>query len=251
MHFDTENLYFLLGNNNIESGYLDFLNRIFVYDSNKENDKLILTVDNQSAYIINNDKLEEIQESQQYTFQCDVLGDFDLNMAPVEPIINLKKGAKVILIKNQSANSSYENGALGIFDGIENNEVQVIVNGLRVSISKTDWVNYEYDIDKVNNTFTKTQKGVFSQYPIKLGWAISLRDCKGMVFKNFHFENKDLQVLENSQVYSLYCKTLGSGKYSVSIPFRRSDITSDEKVIDFLFKNVYKHKVFEESDAEY
>ncbi len=238
IYYDFEMLYYFLGQDNINDRYFDWLNRAFADFEGARKDKLILTIDNNSANSINSERLEAISNIEEFKFQCDFHGNIDTSILPVEPLISLKKGAKVILINNDKIGGNYINGTIGTFEDVYNDEIVIkLEDNSTKYIKKAEWIEYEYSFDVESGQYTETPKGIFIQYPIKLGWAISMEDSKGMIFKRMHFENRKVKYYENGQVYGIYRRSHAGEGFSFTIPLRRENIRADSRIIEFYIEN--------------
>lgn len=249
IHYDVEMLYYSLGENTIDSSDLDFLNRAFADYNGAKKDKVILTAESKSAYSINSENLKALN-SMEFKFVADFHGDVDMTVLPVEPVISLKKGAKVILMNNDKINGNYENGSIGTFVEERGDELCVILEDNSKSyIKKAEWIQHEYCLDTKSNEYLKTAKGIYVQYPVKLGWAISIEDSKGMMFEKLHFENGKVSNLEDGQVYAAYRRSHAGNGFSFTIPFRRSDIKADTSVMEFYNNSIRSLHQTEEQEA--
>ncbi len=239
IYYDFEMLYYCLGENNINDKYFEWLNRAFADFDGARKDNLILTTDNKLADSINNERMDEISSSGEYKFQCDFHGNIDTSILPVEPLISLKKGAKVILINNDKIGANYINGTIGTFEEVYNDEIVIkLEDNSMTYIKKVEWIEYEYSFDRESGQYTKTPRGIFVQYPIKLGWAISMKDSKDMIFKRMHFENRKVKDYENGQVYGIYKRSHAGQGFSFTIPLKRENIKADSRIIEFYNENI-------------
>lgn len=86
--------------------------------------------------------------------------------------INLKKGAKVIFVKNDK-NREYQNGTLGeIIDfDVSNMPIVKTFDGKKISVSRENW-QYVNDDGKV--------LAEISQLPLRYAWAITVHKSQGM-----------------------------------------------------------------------
>lgn len=153
-----------------------------------------------------------------------------------------------MLVKNNYDSSSssfkYYNGNIGVITNIKDNYIEVKLDDEKIiEVEKTTWENSEYRISYKEqtdeyNTDNKKQyvveriiKGTFSQFPIKLAWAITINKSQGMTFNkiNAHLSN----CFDYGQVYVALsrCRSL-NGVY-LQTPITRSAIKTDPRVLLF------------------
>ncbi len=89
-------------------------------------------------------------------------------------ILRLKKGARVMFVKN-NFEQGYVNGTLGVVSHCDPNTITVkTVNGVLIQVTPAAW-QIEED-GKV--------KAEISQYPLRLAWAITIHKSQGMSLDN-------------------------------------------------------------------
>src|SRR6185436_4682408 len=85
---------------------------------------VMLCTHNYKADNINSDELKKLP-SKMHSFEAEIEGDFPENMYPCERILNLKEGAQVMFIKNDTEGGRYYNGKLAMIKKIEAREIVV------------------------------------------------------------------------------------------------------------------------------
>ncbi|MBQ0080529.1 MAG: AAA family ATPase [Alistipes sp.] len=157
----------------------------------KKNNAIFLTATNREAQKINQERLDAIQEKE-YTFKASIDGNVMENEYPTDETLKLKCGAQVILLRNHFE-QGYFNGKSGVFVGVERDEdgeefllVDITDNhfGKRtVYVSRDVWQKTQYILSE-EGTITEKSVGSFTQFPIKLAWAITIHKSQGMTFDN-------------------------------------------------------------------
>ena len=207
--------------------------------SNDRNSKVIITISNKKAKIINETILQF--ESQLKSLFGEINGDFNKDLLPVEQLIKVAIGTRVILINDDNINAEYKNGTIGIVKEICNGIIKVETGNYGLQwIREKEWINYEYQVDSQSGKFEKKVLGVFKQYPIKLGWAISIDESKGMIFDDIHFENKPNATLKNEEAYRVYSRYDGNmDKFSMTSPLKEEDINSDLSKLEYYYGKIF------------
>jgi DNA-directed RNA polymerase subunit H (RpoH/RPB5) len=111
--------------------------------------------------------------------------DFPERIFPTDVELTLKLGAKVMFIANDMAQPRrYYNGKIGEITEINNNEIWVTCDGESeaIKVSLEVWENKSYTIDPKTNQLEEKTLGTFTQYPLRLAWAITIHKSQGLTF---------------------------------------------------------------------
>lgn len=154
----------------------------------KENGMVItLASRNSTADAINEKCLAEI-DSEEYVYEGTVLGKFEEKRFPVEMTMRLKVGAQVMFTRNDQ-HKRWANGTLGKVTKLAKDEVQVTTNaGETYIVPNCSWDSVTYEYDKEAKKLKKEVTGTFTQYPLKLAWAITVHKSQGMTFEKMSLD---------------------------------------------------------------
>ena len=155
----------------------------------KSEDGMVITLAsvNKTADTINQQRLAEI-DSKEFTYEGIIKGRFDEKKLPVDLNLRLKVGAQVMFTRND-AQKRWANGTLAKVVNLKKNEILVALgNGETCTVPCASWdsVSYEYDPD--SRKLKKEVTGSFTQFPLKLAWAITIHKSQGMTFNKMSLD---------------------------------------------------------------
>ena len=131
---------------------------------------------------INEQKLAELP-GDPVTLRGEIKGEFPLGSLPTLMELVVKPGAQVIFIKND-AERRWVNGTIGTLSGIddEGNMYVVTEDGREVGVHRESWSNVRYRYNETEKKIEEEELGTFTQYPIRLAWAITIHKSQGLTF---------------------------------------------------------------------
>ncbi len=174
-------------NNEIDNEVLATLNSRFDpnFQAEEEDGYITLTTHNASAHHINAQKLEEISEKAR-TYRAEVKGDFPTHAYPADEELELKTSAQVMFIKNDTdPEKRYYNGKIGKVTYIGKDEIYVLCPGETepITVLPAEWHNVKYSIDEQSKEVAEDIIGTFTQFPLRLAWAITIHKSQGLTFE--------------------------------------------------------------------
>ncbi len=173
--------------NEIDQNVLNKLNERYIPGFNPSDDEgyIILTTHNKTAQDINETKLAGIDKPGKL-FSALVKDDFPEYSYPTVPELEIKKGAQVMFVKNDSSRERwYYNGKIGVVTNITDDTIFVKCPGeySEIAVSPVEWANIKYVLDPQTKEVQEKVIGTFTQYPLKLAWAITIHKSQGLTFE--------------------------------------------------------------------
>ena len=220
---------------------LDLLNKNCL-SPDRADEAICLVPTNAGAKSINEDKLQRLV-GEIRCFDAIYTGNLEAGKVrfPAPDRLNLKIGAKIIFVKNNKP--TWLNGTLGEIVAIDSDSLRVKVQetGNIVSVSRVSWekIKYSYNYEKLR--IESVVVGSFTQFPVSLGWAITIHKSQGMTMDSVKIDlGRGAFCAGQTYVALSRCKTL-KGIHLMK-RLRPNDIQVDETVIEFYRKLGFFHE---------
>lgn len=155
------------------------------FEPKEEESYITLTTHNNRASLINESKLEKLDKKSAF-FNAEITGKFSENSYPNSQLLELKVGAQVMFIKNDSSpEKRYFNGKIGTITYIDDDVVTVQCpnDDFMIETGYEMWDNINYSIEEESKEIKEEIVGTFSQIPLRLAWAITIHKSQGLTFE--------------------------------------------------------------------
>lgn len=191
---------------------------------------VVLTPNNAAAWRINQQRLEDLP-GEPSEYDCSTDGQFDERAFPTDAVLELKTGARVMLIKNDPE-GRWVNGSIGTVEALGEGAAFVNIDGETHRITPQVWEKYRYDFDSDNKSVSRTVVGSFKQLPLRLAYAVTIHKSQGMTLDKTYIDF-DNGMFAHGQAYVALsrCRTLEGLELSRSL--RPRDIIIDRTAFQF------------------
>ena len=169
-----------------------------------------LTTHNILAQNINERELGKIDQPT-FVFNAVITGKFPEYSYPTDETLTLKQGAQIMFVKNdRSPEKRYFNGMIGEITAIDEKGFYVRSKDYpeEIRVEQEQWDNSRYTLNEKTMEITEEIEGTFSQFPVRLAWAITIHKSQGLTFSHAIIDAHDS--FAHGQVYVALsrCRTL-------------------------------------------
>jgi len=209
---------------------LKLINQQVSYTDDTEDYSVILSAYRKRVDLMNEQKLAAL-EGEEFCYTGKVTGKFNARDFIVPEQLKLKEGAQVIFCKNISRNCV--NGTIAKVSSLGEDTITVTLkDGTEVNVGQTVWESYERVYDRETKQMKSEVVGTFTQYPLKLAWAITIHKSQGMTFDRMHFDLKR-GLFTSGQAYVAISRMRSLEGLTLSNPLMQHHIILDPEIKAF------------------
>ncbi len=232
-----------------------------------------LTTTNAMAKALNDERLHFLK-TKLWTFVGQRRGDFDDKYLPTDSVLTLKPGAQVMMLNNDSR-GRWINGTIGQLlavreknpedNSLSEDEVGATVsappaseeavlvveleNGNTVEVSRYRWDIYEFSYDQKTRRIESDSVGSFTQYPLKLAWAVTIHKSQGKTFEKV-IVDIGRGTFSPGQLYVALSRATTLEGLVLKQPVKKQHIWLDRRVVQFVTTFQYQKSAAALSTAD-
>ncbi len=167
-----------------------------------------------------------------FVYEAMITGDFRSDKYPTSKVLELKKHAQVIFIKNDP-DRKYVNGTIAKIDFISQDLLEIrLQDGSVHKLEKVTWENRQYEYDPIKRKIVSKTIGTFTQYPIKLAWAITVHKSQGLSFDKVVID-MGKGAFVNGQMYTALSRCRSLHGLALKQKITHADLVMDDRVSNF------------------
>ena len=147
---------------------------------------VILTPTNAAARRINTAYLDALPGDLS-RFDAGITGEFNINVQPADAALDLKPGAKVMMLRNDP-DRRWVNGSVARISRLSPKQVWIRIDGKEYEIEPVSWEHRRYAYDQTAEKIVETVAGTFKQFPLRLAWALTIHKAQGLTLDNVYVD---------------------------------------------------------------
>jgi len=224
-----------LRNDQVLQQDLDLLNSYYLpeFKPQIQEEYITLTTHNRKAEEINQRELNKL-EREAHIYKAEIKGDFNVKTVTAEVELLLKEGAQIMFIRNDKGeNKKFYNGKLGVISRLEKDAMYVRFSAVddEFKVEKETWNNVRYNFNKETDAIEEEVLGSFTQYPLRLAWAITIHKSQGLTFSKAIIDAGES--FAPGQVYVALSRLTSLEGLVLYSKIRLDSINTDQHALDY------------------
>lgn len=195
-------------------------------DVSESENTIVLCMTNRNADTVNHTQYSKLT-TPEHVYYAKVSGNFPEREFPTLDALRLKVGAKVVVLRN-SGDGKWVNGTQAQISRLEKQGVWIRIGETEHELKPETWEKFKY-VDGAHG-IRKTVDGSFTQYPVKLAWAITVHKSQGMTLERFHLDLSTPPFI-HGQLYVALSRAQSLSGITASRKLRGTDIIVDSQFL--------------------
>ncbi|MEE1177505.1 MAG: AAA family ATPase [Paludibacteraceae bacterium] len=219
-------------NNHLSMESLNELNKHYLPEYEPKEGEIFLTTHNKIADAFNEKKLNELEEESNI-YNAIIKDRFPESMYPVDESLELKIGAQVMFTRN-NREANYYNGKIGTIIDLSEHKITIKCkeDAFPIVAERETWENTEIKIDKESKDQYEEVVGSFSQFPLRLAWAITIHKSQGPTFDRAIIDA--IASFSHGQVYVALSRCKSLDGMVLKSPIKLESIITDLNVTRYM-----------------
>ena len=199
-----------------------------------ERDVITLATTNATVNRINATELARLP-GRTLTAKAEISGDFGGRTYPADEELELKVGAQVMFLRNdtgQDGAQRWVNGSVGVVTKIATT-VFVEIDGEEHEVNPSIWEKYKYSYSAATKQLSRDIVAEFTQFPLRLAWAVTIHKSQGKTYERA-IVDLGQRSFAPGQTYVALSRISSLDGLFLTRPLRPSDVIVDEAVQRFM-----------------
>jgi ATP-dependent exoDNAse (exonuclease V) alpha subunit len=204
---------------------------------------ITLTTTNALADEVNTRKLDTLT-GKEYVFEGESSGAFIDRDSPAPKELHLKVGAHVMLLNNDTS-KRWVNGSIGVVTAVKEGDIGELPTIMikldddrKVEVAPYTWESTEFVLED-DQTVTSRANGSFTQFPMKLAWAVTIHKSQGKTFDHVILDI-GRGTFAHGQLYVALSRCTSLGGIRLKQQIQRRHILMDPRVLAFTQQFAHK-----------
>ena len=201
---------------------------------------MTLTSRKNRAEELNNHKLTYL-DSPEELIKSKEFGELNENDLPAPRELKIKQGASVMFIKNDSE-GRWVNGTLGtVIECLDKKKkcIKVKINSKTHRVEREEWNKVKFTYDDDSDEVLEEVVSSFKQFPIKLGWAVTIHKSQGLTLDSCSVD-LGTGAFATGQAYVALSRCRNLNSLHLQRELKISDALVDPDIQDFHAKHFKK-----------